>query len=176
MIIRPADIDDAYAIATIHVRSWQHAYADILPADGLAALSVDQRATQWAGWLQAESHPMHTLVAEIDGVISGFASWGPSSDPDAVADVPMLYSIYTSPDAMNRGVGTTLLHAIEVEMIADGATAGTLHVLAENAPTRAFYEHHGWLLDPGSEQTEAFFGMEMRTVRYRKGFLDAGGL
>ena len=38
--IRQATLADAHAIATIHVQSWQHAYADILPAEALAALSV----------------------------------------------------------------------------------------------------------------------------------------
>lgn len=44
---RPATVDDAPAIAAIHVRSWQRAYADLLPADFLAGLDVEQRVAYW---------------------------------------------------------------------------------------------------------------------------------
>lgn len=173
MIIRPADIDDAHTIATIHVRSWQHAYTGILPEDGLANLSIDDRAAQWAGWLSAESSPMHTLVAEEDGKVVGFSSWGPSSDDDDAddPDVVMLYSIYLHPDEMSKGIGSALLEASEVDMIAGGARIATLHVLEENTPTRKFYENHGWQLEDGSTRTEHFFDMNMTTVRYRKTFM-----
>lgn len=168
MIIRPADIDDAQAIATIHVRSWQYTYTDILPEEGLQALSIEQRTLQWAGWLQAESGPMQTLVAEIDDEIVGFVRWGPSSDDDADSSTVMLYSIYVAPATVSKGIGSALLKAAEVDMIASGATTGTLHVLEENTSSRKFYERHGWQEEPDSAEVEQFFGMEMTTVRYRK--------
>lgn len=171
MIIRPADIDDAHAIATIHVRSWQHAYTSILPEDGLANLSVDQRAQQWAEWLQEESSPMQTLVVEIGDKVVGFASWGPDTHDDAEPGSVMLYSIYVQPDSTSKGIGTALLEATEVDMITGGATFGMLRVLEQNTPTRAFYERHGWQEEPDSAIVEQFYGMEMTTIRYRKSFL-----
>lgn len=170
MIIRLADIDDAHAIATIHVRSWQHAYRDILPEDGLNALSIDQRATQWAGWLQAESSPLRTLVAEVDDEVVGFTSWGPANEVDLDPATLMLYSIYMLPESAGKGIGSALLEAVEVEMIASGAEIGALQVLEQNAPTRTFYEKRGWQLEPDSAQVEEYFGMVMTTVRYRKTF------
>lgn len=170
MIIRPADIDDAQAIATIHVRSWQHAYADILPEDGLRALSIENRAQQWAGWLQAEENPLHPLVAEIDDDIVGFANWGPGQEMDDDPSTVKLYSLYVLPDVKNKGIGSALLTAAEVDMIASGATCGYLHVLEENTSSRAFYERHGWQETPQSAQVEQFFDMEMTTVEYRKSF------
>lgn len=168
MIIRPADIDDARAIATIHVRSWQHAYIDILPEHGLAALSIDDRTQQWSGWLQAENSPTRALVAEKRDVVVGFAAWGPNTDAHAEPDTAMLYSIYLHPDHMGEGIGSQLLEAVEVEMIAEGYSAAELHVLEENTPTRWFYENLGWKLIPDSAQVEHFFEMSMTTVRYRK--------
>lgn len=168
MIIRPADIDDARQIATIHVRSWQHAYADILPAEGLAQLNVEQRTQAWAGWLQAETNPLHILVADENGEVLGFASWGASQDPDAEPNSAMLYSIYLRPDAMHHGIGSQLLESTEVDMIASGATSVTLEVLVENETTRAFYERNGWQPVPDSESDETFFGMNMRIMRYYK--------
>lgn len=168
MIIRPADIDDARAIATIHVRSWQHAYIDILPEHGLAALSIDDRMQQWSGWLQAENSPMRALVAEKRDAVVGFAAWGPNPDTNTEPDTAMLYSIYLHPNHMGEGIGSQLLEAVEVEMIAEGYSAGMLHVLEQNAPSRSFYERHGWKLVPDSAAVEHFYEMSMTTVCYRK--------
>ena len=43
MIIRDAELRDARGIAEVHVRSWQAAYAGIVPDEDLAQLSVDER-------------------------------------------------------------------------------------------------------------------------------------
>jgi hypothetical protein len=43
MITRDAELRDAGGIAKVHVRSWQAAYAGIVPDEDLAQLSVDQR-------------------------------------------------------------------------------------------------------------------------------------
>jgi hypothetical protein len=43
MIIREAELRDARGIAEVHVRSWQAAYAGIIPDEEFARLSVDQR-------------------------------------------------------------------------------------------------------------------------------------
>lgn len=169
MIIRPAEIEDARAIASIHVRSWQHTYKDILPADGLSGLSIDERAQQWAGWLRPEASPMHVLVAEENGEVVGFASWGPTpEDEETDPDTVMLYSIYVSPDFVSLGIGSALLESIEVDMITNGAHAAILSVLAENTPTHRFYERHGWKKIEGSARQETYYGMEMATIRYRK--------
>ena len=42
MIVRPAKPGDARDIAEIHVRTWQAAYPGLVPADYLAALSVER--------------------------------------------------------------------------------------------------------------------------------------
>lgn len=168
MIIRPAEVDDARAIATIHVRSWQDTYIDILPEHGLAALSIDDRMQQWSGWLQAENNPTRALVVEMDEMVVGFAAWGPNTDANAEPGTAMLYSIYLHPNHKGAGIGSQLLESVEVEMIAEGHAAAVLHVLEQNAPTRTFYERHGWKLIPDSAEVERFFEMNMTTVRYRK--------
>lgn len=167
MIIRQADTEDAPAIATIHVRSWQYAYRDLLPEDQLAALSIAEREQQWLRNLDADHH-LNTVVIEHNEKVVGFASWG--LIPDSHPATAMLYSMYLDPDAMGHGYGSELMQAVEVDMIAAGATNGTLHVLAENTPTRTFYERHHWHLEPGSDQTETFFGITVETVVYGKSF------
>lgn len=171
MIIRPADIDDAKAIATIHVRSWQQAYAEILPTEGLANLSIDDRTAYWSQILQDEERQLQVLLAEDDGEIVGFASWGPDTEPDADPDIPTLYSIYVRPESAGKGYGSELLQATEVEMIASGAVAARLWVMVENTAARKFYDRYGWKPEPESEQERTFYAMKMRIIRYQKSFL-----
>jgi ribosomal protein S18 acetylase RimI-like enzyme len=167
MIIRQADIEDALAIATIHVRSWQYAYRDLLPDHQLDSLSVPEREQQWLRNLDP-ANPVETVVIEEDGEVVGFASWGiiPKSQPVTA----MLFSMYLDPSFMGKGYGSTLMQAVEVDMIAAGALEGTLHVLRENTPTRAFYERHGWQAVADSDQTETFFEIDVDTIVYRKAF------
>ena len=46
--LRDATPDDAHAIATVHVASWQVAYRGFMPDAVLDGLSVDDRARKWA--------------------------------------------------------------------------------------------------------------------------------
>jgi hypothetical protein len=45
-MIRQAILEDAEAIAKVHVASWQAAYKGLMPAEFLASLSVERRKTQ----------------------------------------------------------------------------------------------------------------------------------
>jgi hypothetical protein len=54
MIVRDAELRDARGIAEVHVRSWQAAYAGIIPDEELARLSVDQREQFWGRLTKGE--------------------------------------------------------------------------------------------------------------------------
>lgn len=75
---------DAAGIAAVHVISWQHAYAGLIPQDYLDSLSVQDRTQSWERNLTRPPTPgVATLVVELDLRIIGFASLGPSRDDDA---------------------------------------------------------------------------------------------
>ena len=40
MIVRPARIEDAPAIAEVHIQTWRETYAGLMPTEMLAGLSV----------------------------------------------------------------------------------------------------------------------------------------
>ena len=57
--------------------------------------------------------------------------------------------LYVDPIAQGAGVGTALLrHAQRARR------AGSARASAENERARAFYEHHGWVLDGDGEPWE----------------------
>ena len=103
MQIRDATVDDADAVALVHVRGWQWGYRGLLPSEYLNGLSAERRAEQWRSWL-LEPGATRTRVAEgDDGACVGFAVSGPSRDPSADGDTGEVYAIYVEEDAAGTG-------------------------------------------------------------------------
>ena len=161
--IRPITESDIDAVATIHVRTWQHAYQGIIPDDHLASLdpavNAERRRTQPA---PAGST---TLVADEGGRIVGFVSFGPYRDDDSGAGE--LYAIYVAPDQQGNGAGRDLLAAAKGGLAALGFPAMRLWVLTDNHPSRRFYERMG-LTPDGVTQTYTPRGttVELPETRY----------
>ena len=79
---RVAWADDAPAIAAVQVRAWRASYADLLPAEVLAALDPDQLAAGWRDALGRPGDARHrTLVALERNTVTGFVLTGPATDP-----------------------------------------------------------------------------------------------
>ena len=75
--IRLARLDDAPAIAEVHVASWRTTYKGIFSDTLLDSLSVDKREQSWRETLALPEPNSVTLVAcNVDGGIVGFISGG----------------------------------------------------------------------------------------------------
>ena len=136
--IRPAAINDAAAIAHVHVESWRTTYAGIMPDAYLASLDEMLRARLWREWLTADAL---VLVAELNGSVVGFAHAGPSREPLEKCDAE-LYSIYLLKDSQKRGVGTALLRAMAGTLLERNFRSMAVWVLEQNR-SRNFYERAG---------------------------------
>lgn len=62
MLLRPAEPADAMAVAYVHVRAWQVAYRDLLPADYLASLKPEDRAQRYTFGGTDPRQPMTTVA------------------------------------------------------------------------------------------------------------------
>lgn len=161
--IRPARPADAQALATVHIRSWQAAYRDLLPPDLLAGLSIPARAERWRTRLREQRPPAVTTVAERDGELVGFASVGPSRDEDlSPADWLELNTIYLLPGAWGTGIAGRLLEAALHE-----EHAYFLWVFADNPRARAFYRKAGFAPD-GTSKPITIEATTLVEVRYRR--------
>ncbi|WP_282825165.1 GNAT family N-acetyltransferase [Gulosibacter sediminis] len=142
-VIRTADIDDARGIATVHVASGQAAYRGLMPNDVLDAQSVEQREERWRRII-SDPHTMgQTLVADREGEIVGWASFGPGRDEGA-SDQGELWGLYAHPSVFSTGVGHALISAVELALREDGFDSAFLWVLDGNTRAASFYERHGW--------------------------------
>jgi RimJ/RimL family protein N-acetyltransferase len=160
MNVRRALLDDAGAIANVHLQTWREAYEHVFGAERLAAESIEARVAMWERILTAGLSDV--FVAADDGVV-GFVSTGDSRDADADAE---LFAIYVLPRAWGTGAGTGLMHAGMDAMRARATGDAVLWVLEDNPRARRFYEREGWTLD-GERKEDEYLGLRVAEVRYR---------
>jgi ribosomal protein S18 acetylase RimI-like enzyme len=163
MKLRAATIDDARAIAAVHVRSWQQAYRDLLPTDLLANLSIDRRQAMWARAIgDAQSSQ---LVAEADGSVAGFLDYGHCRDDGTSPKDYEIRAMYLAPEYCSKGLGRHLWLASEQAMAALGAIHVSLWVLEGNLRGIRFYRAAGFRLDTGSAKSVELGGVQVSEVR-----------
>jgi ribosomal protein S18 acetylase RimI-like enzyme len=152
MLIRPAELSDADAIAQVHVTAWNETYRGIMPDALLDRLNVDDRIPTFAANRQS------LIVADDGGGIVGFAGCGPRRNEILDADGE-IYMINILSRAKRRHLGARLMRAMADAL--EGwrfATAG-LWVLEKNLPARAFYERLGGM--PGIISEEDHDGVKL---------------
>jgi GNAT superfamily N-acetyltransferase len=162
VIVREATAADADAIGRIHAETWRAAYAGLFPE---SAFDVEERRRWWRQWLaEPLPPPVATLVAEVDGVVAGFAGVGRSRDDPAFGE---LYTIYVEPSRWSTGAGRALIEAAEDALRRHGFSEAMLWVLEGNERAERFYRLAGWEHD-GGRKVEELQGAELTEVRYRK--------
>lgn len=165
MLIREAALDDARAIAEVHVASWRWAYRGQLPDETLAALDVAEREARWREVIPDPATIM--LVAVDDEAIVGFVSGGATGDADAPPGTGELHAIYLEETAAGKGVGRALLDQATDGMRSAGLSRASLWVLEANERARRFYERSGWTWDGtrSSHQVQCAHAPIVRYVR-----------
>lgn len=145
--IRPATVDDADAIAHVHVLAWRETYRGLMPASVLDDLSVERRAESWRHVLNGRpaGNRSAVFVATVDQDVVGFGACGQQRDVehDAAGFDGEFQAIYLLAAAKRQGVGRRLMTAMAASMSASGYSGGSLWVLTDNRPARRFYEALG---------------------------------
>ncbi len=166
MLLRPAEPDDAIAVARVHVRSWQVAYRTLLPDDYLDQLRPEDRAHKY-DFATLDPLKPRTVVATEAGVIHGFATTAPAREPD-LPDHGELCALYVAPEQWSRGIGVELVSAARANLVALGFHNAVLWVMAGNARAERFYRIDQWSPD-GRRRTDVVWGVTVNEVSYRRG-------
>lgn len=169
MSVRHGVPGDAVALAAVHVRTWQAAYAGLIPQDYLDSLDPAQREPGWRQWLDRVRPPAAILVwAEPAAAPAGFVTVLPSRDPGVDASVTgEIAAMYLLPGHQGAGAGRELMAAAVDHLAAAGFRRATLWVLGTNVRARRFYEAAGWLPD-GASKVDESWGFPLDEVRYER--------
>jgi GNAT superfamily N-acetyltransferase len=163
--IRSAVPADALAVAEIHVRSWQVAYRHLLPGDYLASLRPQDRAARYDFTYSDRSKP-HTRVAAAGGVLCGFATTMPASDP-ALPGYGELCALYVDPDRWGSGLGVALITDARDHLARQGFHHALLWLLVGNTRADRFYRNDGWSPD-GARKRDVLWGIDVEDLRYQR--------
>ncbi|HWC98586.1 MAG TPA: GNAT family N-acetyltransferase [Candidatus Sulfopaludibacter sp.] len=136
---REAAIEDADAIAHVHVESWRSTYAGIIPDAFLASLNPAERAERWRSAFATSN--FRIFVAEDDGRVVGFVSGGRLREPLETYDAE-LYAIYLLRDHQGSGLGRALVLMLVNALRSEGLRSMVVKVLEKN-PAVLFYRRLG---------------------------------
>jgi len=162
MEIREAEINDAAAIARVHVDCWRTTYEGIVPEDYLAKLSYSQREGMWRHILRPGADKAYVYVAyEASGVV-GFASGGPQRS-GSLPYAGELYTIYILDTFQRKGLGHLLISRVAQRLLQEDMESMLVWVLDANI-FRRFYEILGGR--PIAVQTISIGNVELDEVAY----------
>jgi ribosomal protein S18 acetylase RimI-like enzyme len=143
-MIRQAVIDDAAAIARVHVASWRSTYRTLLPDDFLESLTEADYADRWRRFIGGGSSRVFVVEPDhpAEGALVGFASAGHERAGE-IGFTGELYAIYVLDAFHRRGYGRELVRACVSGLRDMGLEDMIIWVLSDNQPARRFYERLG---------------------------------
>jgi ribosomal protein S18 acetylase RimI-like enzyme len=127
-VIRPAQADDAVAIAELDAATWSF---DVTPSPRSSVpSSIDGM-----------------LVAEEGGEIVGYVALGRPTRLESNQHVADIRGLAVAPGHQGRGLGRALVQAALAAARSRGARKVTLRVLGPNTAARALYESCGFVVE-----------------------------
>lgn len=132
MIVRRAVEGDAGAIAAIH--------SHYVCNTQVTFTSVEKSPADWRNSILADAS---VLVAEEEGHVVGFATFGPfRTGPGYAATAE--HSVYLAAGGARRGLGRALMAAVEVAAQAAGVHVLVAAISGTNLAARAFHARLGF--------------------------------
>lgn len=141
--IRKALLQDAAAIASNHICSWQETYKEYIPASVLNSLSLKEKTEQWRALIKQK---VDILVVEVEHEIVGFLSMCVFRDAKPNNNDGEISAIYLHPAYWRQGLGTKLCQIAFAELSKSGFKYVYVWVLSRNNGARVFYESLGFAM------------------------------
>jgi L-amino acid N-acyltransferase YncA len=139
MIIRPAKVEDAAAIARVHIRSWREAFSPMLTAEQIAAKDLDE-VSQTSIWTKRlkdeEGKSRFSFVAEEESIFA-FITGCEIREAFEGYDSE-LHQIYILAEAQRKGLGRELVKVLAEKLVEQGFQSMLVWVMTLN-PAVAFY-------------------------------------
>jgi ribosomal protein S18 acetylase RimI-like enzyme len=160
-IVRPARPRDVEDVVEIGLVSWREGFRGVVPR-GLMPDEAGLRAR--IRERVAERGPP-IAVAELDGRVRGWITFGPSRDAGAGPSIGEIWALNVHPDAWRRGLGRELVGYALDRLARDRFAEATLWTFRDTRRSRSFYESLGFEHDGATQLRQASGGAI--EVRYR---------
>jgi GNAT superfamily N-acetyltransferase len=170
--VRPAEPEDIAEIARIQRDTWRIAYAELLPAQTLAALDDPELDLAWVQTMETGLARMW-VATEAEWTV-GFCAAGIApvvEVADANGDLPpdapttaLIGTLLVEPRWGRRGHGGRLLATAATTLHTDGATRGITWVPEADHASLSFYIKAGWQPDGTARLLDAS-GKQLRELR-----------
>jgi ribosomal protein S18 acetylase RimI-like enzyme len=141
MEYRAATSSDIEVVAGLHAESWRRNYRGAFSDSYLDGDVYTDRLGVWRDRLTLPDPNQYTVVAELDGVVVGFAHTIFDDDPTWGA---LLDNLHAAHHVKGQGIGTRLMSESARSLIEQRPAMGLyLWVLEQNTPAQAFYDARG---------------------------------
>ena len=162
IVIRLATSSDALDMAKVHMRSWEAAYKDIIPADYIREKSAERPAL-WERILENENTTQY--IIKKDGKTAGMMGIGISHDNDVDDGTYELMGLYLLPEYFHQGIGTQAMEFAFAKARSLEMKIMTVWLLENNYNAKRFYEKCGFTSDGSTREQN--FGKILNSIRMR---------
>ncbi|MRR32633.1 GNAT family N-acetyltransferase [bacterium] len=163
LTIRPARVEDAPAMAHVHVDTWRTTYPGIIAASHLANLSYERSERLWVEHLTNPGAEQAFVAVTSAGEVVGLASGGPIREPLEQYDAELVV-IYIRQAYQGVGCGRRLVTAVAQDLASRGFHSLVIWVMKDNRSARDFYEKLGGRL--AAEKPIQIGGEDLLEVAY----------
>jgi ribosomal protein S18 acetylase RimI-like enzyme len=161
IVVRPARPEDLDGIVEIGLVAWREGYRGVVPDD----VMPDAGALRTRMSERVDQRSRHIAVGELDTVVRGWITFGPSRDLGAAPSVGEIWALNVHPDDWRRGIGRQLV-GYALERLGHGSfDEVTLWTFRDTPRSRSFYEALGFRADGAMQRRHASGGVT--EVRYR---------
>ena len=162
--IRPATLDDAQAIAQIHMDSWRSTYRGLVSDDFLDGLRLEDRTARWEQRLtDAHTREFAYVVEDEAGQVVGFGS-GALNTADHSDYHSELRALHITQLYQGQGLGRRLTSYVARHLHEMGIDEMIVWVLSGNDRACRFYERLGGVYV--TDRVEDFAGGSIPEVAY----------
>lgn len=162
IIYREATVEDSYAVAQVHVKSWHNSFAGLVPQSFMDNMTVEKRAKAFATRAGVGFYKMFLAETEEERAVVGFMDVGESRESELPYEAE-LYAIYLLKEFQRKGIGQELFRLGVEALVAEGMNSMYLLAL-EVSPYRPFYEKLGGRL--AGSKVVALDGVDFNAVIY----------
>lgn len=146
MILRPATLDDAPALATLGRESFCAAFEHLYRPEDLQAFLTQVYSEDAVAEEIADDFCIHRLADDGSRLLGYVKMRAPSwyVEHSDAANPIALGQLYTQPDLTGQGIGAALMDWAIEEAVARGHDAIQLSVWSENYGGQRFYQRYGF--------------------------------